>query len=235
MRITPLGDTALVVELGTALDEATLHRVQAACRLLETPPLQGVTELVPAFNTITLFYDPKLVITPGQPTGTELEKFTESVRVRLRKLAAKAKPDPGPVVEIPICYGGPFGPDLDHVAVQKGLTPEEVARRHSSTIYLVYLIGFSPGFPYLGELPLALAVPRRDTPRVSVPPGSVGIANRQTCIYPMATPGGWNLIGRTPLQLFRWDTEPPSLLRPGDRVKFRAISPTEFARRTPSA
>jgi inhibitor of KinA len=229
MRITPLGDSALVVELGRQVDELTHYRVQAALRLLESPPLAGVTEVVPAFTTLTLFYDPLVLAEAGAPTESLISQLIDSVRSRLHALPATVQPEPGPTVEIPVCYGGSFGPDLEQVAVHAGLMAEEVIRRHSSALYLVYLIGFSPGFPYLGGLPESLAMPRRTTARTSVAPGSVGIANQQCCIYPLATPGGWNLIGRTPLRLFRVDADPPSLLRPGDRVTFRAITPDEFA------
>jgi inhibitor of KinA len=230
IRIMPLGDSALVVELGERVDELTHGRVQAALRLLESPPLAGVTEVVPAFTTITLFYDPRLLAKEATPAAVLLSRLSDSVRSRLRALPGAVKPEPGRNLEIPVCYGGPFGPDLEQVALQTRLTPEEVVRRHTGAVYLVYMIGFSPGFPYLGGLPESLAVPRRPSARTRVPPGSVGIANSQSCIYPTATPGGWNLIGRTPLQLFRLDAEPPSLLRAGDRVRFRAITPDELAR-----
>ena len=222
-------DRALVIELGDQVDELAHYRVQAAWRLLEAPPLAGVTEVVPAFTTLTLFYDPFALAQAGASAVSLVETLTHEVRSRLRRLPAKVKAKPGPVVEIPVCYGGSFGPDLDQVALQTGLTPEEVVRHHSSPLYLVYLTGFSPGFPYLGGLPEALTVPRRATARTVVPPGSVGIANHQSCIYSMATPGGWNLIGQTPCKLFRFDATPPSLLCPGNRVKFRPITPEEFA------
>jgi inhibitor of KinA len=224
-----MGDSALVVEFGRRVDELTHHRVQAAAHLLENPPLTGVTEVVPAFTTVTLFYDPVLLVKAGAPAGDLIGGLAKAIRTRLEQMPSKVKTPRAHVVEVPVCYGGPFGPDLEAVAAQRGLTPEEVVRRHSCAIYLVYVIGFSPGFPYLGGLPESLQVPRRAIPRTSVAPGSVGIANDQSCIYPMATPGGWNLVGRTPLKLFRWDAEPPTLLRPGDRVKFRAITPEEFA------
>ena len=129
-----------------------------------------------------------------------------------------------------MCYGGEFGPDLGRVAAQAKLTPEEVIKRHSKATYLVYLIGFAPGFPYLGGLPKELATPRHPKPRMAVPAGSVGIAGEQTGIYPQVTPGGWNLIGATPLPLFRPQAEPPVLLQPGDEVKFKPVGPDEFRR-----
>jgi inhibitor of KinA len=228
MRITPLGDTALIVELGRPVDELTHHRVQAACRLLQSPPMPGVIEIVPAFTTLTVFYDPVALAEAGGPIDSLTTALTQSISSRLRDLPAAVKPQAGATLEIPVCYGGDFGPDLEQVAIRTGLTQEEVVQRHSGAIYLVYLIGFTPGFPYLGGLPESLAVPRRATARTTVAAGSVGIANQQSCIYTMPTPGGWNIIGRTPLALFRWDADPPSLLQPGDKVRFRVISPDEF-------
>ena len=131
-------------------------------------------------------------------------------------------------MEIPVCYGGEFGPDLPFVAARAGLSEDEAARRHAAGEYRVHLIGFAPGFPYLGGLTAELAAPRRATPRERVPAGSVGIAGRQTGVYPLETPGGWQIIGRTPLRLFRLDADPPALLRTGDGVRFRAIAADEF-------
>ena len=230
IRITPLGDAALVVDLGRGMEDTTHDRVQAVFRLLSSPLLPGVTEVTPAFTTVTLFYDPRFAAKECQPTESLIDAMTRLVRARLAELPTRSKSEAGRIVEIPICYGGPFGPDLEAVAAHVRLKPEEVVRRHGRAQYLVHVIGFSPGFPYLGGLPEALAMPRRSTARQTVPPGSVGIANHQCCIYPLATPGGWNLIGRTPMKLFRLDADPPSLLRVGDRVKFRAITPEEFAR-----
>lgn len=225
-----MGDTALVVELGRRADESTHDRVQAARKLLSSPELPGVTEVTPAFTTVTLFYDPWVLARELQAGESVVGAMTRLVENRLAKLPARAKGEPGRIVEIPICYGGPFGPDLETVAASVRLTPEEVVRQHSRAVYLVRVIGFSPGFPYLSGLPEALAVPRRATARTAVAPGSVGISNQQCCIYPLATPGGWNLIGRTPLRLFRLDADPPSLLQVGDRVKFRSVTPEEFTR-----
>jgi inhibitor of KinA len=134
----------------------------------------------------------------------------------------------GRLVEIPICYEADFAPDLALVAQARGLAPEEIIRLHQATDFLVYMLGFAPGFPYLGGLPEKLAVPRRASPRPQVAPGSVGIIGTQCCIYPIETPGGWNLIGRTPLRLFRPELDPPVLLQPGDRVRFVAITRARF-------
>jgi len=229
MQITPLGDQALLVELGDSINEATHRRVQAAWRALAAEKLPGVSETVPAYTSVTVFYDPGKVVQAGAPETEIVGWLTSKVRERLKDppKAAKAKPRR---VEIPVCYGGGFGPDLARVAAQAKLSPEEVIKRHSRSTYLVYLIGFAPGFPYLGGLPKELATPRHPKPRMEVPAGSVGIAGEQTGIYPQVTPGGWNLIGATPLRLFQPEHNPPVRLRAGDEVRFKAITAEEFAK-----
>lgn len=229
MRISPLGDTALRIELGEAIDEASHARVQAACATLGAAALPGVRELVPAYTTVVVHYDPAVVHAAGAPADDIAcwlgARIGQTLSQAPRKPAGK-----GRVVEIPVCYGGEYGPDLDAVAAHTKLSAEEVVRLHQQGEYLVYLVGFAPGFPYMGKLAPRLAMPRRATPRTAVAPGSVGIVNDQTCIYPLATPGGWHLIGRTSLALFAPEKNPPTLLRAGDRVKFRAMTPAEFAK-----
>ena len=227
MRFTPLGDNALMLEVGDVIDEPTHRHVQEAWRTLAAAPLPGVTELVPAYTTVTLFYDPLLAVQAGAPESGIVEWLTAQVEERLRH-PPKMEKMKARMVEIPVCYGGEFGPDLGLVAKQAKLSPEEVIKRHTKPEYLVYLVGFAPGFPYLGGLPKELETPRHAKPRMVVPPGSVGIGGAQTGIYPLATPGGWNLIGRTPEKIFRPAENPPVLLRAGDHVKFRVITPGEF-------
>ena len=228
MQITPLGDSALILEVGEQIDEPTHHRVQAALAALEASPLPGVTELVPAYTTVTLFYDPVRALAAGAPPADIAGWLGAQALARAGKARGGARGS-GRKVEIPVCYGGEGGVDLPEIAARAGLSPEEVIRRHSAAEYLVYLLGFSPGFAYMGGLPKELAFPRRDVPRKSVPAGSVGIVNDQTCIYPQATPGGWNLIGRTPLAMFDPRRDPPVRLHAGDRVRFRSIGLAEFA------
>lgn len=227
MQITPLGDHALMVELGDSINESTHRRVQAAWRALAAEKLPGVSEAVPAYTSVTLFYDPWQVVQAGAPEGEIVGWLSAKVRERLKDppKAAKAKPR---AVEIPVCYGDTFGPDLARVAALAKLSPEEIIKRHAKATYMVYLIGFAPGFPYLGGLPKELATPRHAKPRMEVPAGSVGIAGEQTGIYPQVTPGGWNLIGATPLRLFQPESNPPALLRAGDEVTFKPITPDEF-------
>jgi inhibitor of KinA len=229
MQITPLGDSALIVELGDAINESTHLRVQAAWRALAAEPLPGVSEAVPAYTTVTVFYDPAAVVRAGAPPEGIWGWLGERVRERLKNppKTSRAKPR---TIEVPVCYGGDFGPDLGRVAAQAKLSPEDVIKRHAKAEYRVHLIGFAPGFPYLGGLPKELMTPRHAKPRMAVPAGSVGIGGEQTGIYPHVTPGGWNLIGRTPLRLFRPQEDPPVLLQAGDIVKFRPVTAEEFAR-----
>ena len=227
MQITPLGDTALMLELGDSIDESTHRRVHAAWQALRAMNLPGVTELVPAYTTVTVFYDPAQTVQAGAPEADMVEWLGERIRAALKNPPKLEKTKPR-TIEIPVCYGGEFGPDLGLVAKNAKLFPDEVVKRHCRADYLVYLIGFAPGFPYLGGLPKELATPRHAKPRMTVAPGSVGIAGNQTGIYPLGTPGGWNLVGRTPLKLFTPEQNPPVLLHAGDRVKFRAITIDEY-------
>lgn len=232
MKFTPLGDTAVVVELGRKPDRATLRRVQWFARSLERDPPPGLIAVVPAFATVTVFYDPVRVAESARAAERPEENPFAAVCAALqgRKARAGKKDQPaGRTVAIPVCYDGEFGPDLKEVAAHTGLAPEEVIRLHSAGDYLVHALGFAPGFPYLGGLPEPLHTPRRTEPRLAVPAGSVGIGGEQTGIYPLATPGGWQLIGRTPLTLFAAGRNPPALLAVGDRVKFRRITREEFA------
>lgn len=228
MLITALGDTALRIELGEQIDESTHRRVRAAMLTLEAAAIAGVTEVTAAYTTVTLFYDPLRVAEAGAPATNVAGWLEAKVRDAI-KSGRKPENLKGRLVEIPICYGGEFGPDLGEVAARAKLSAEEVIKRHSRAEYFVHVVGFAPGFGYLGGLPKELATPRRDSPRIKVPAGSLGIGGAQTGIYPMASPGGWNLIGRTPQLMFRPAENPPVLLCPGDRVKFRVITRGEFA------
>jgi inhibitor of KinA len=229
MKVLPLGDSALLLTLGEHLGEESHGQVRAALAALTEAELPGVVELVPAFTTLAVHYAPAEVLAhlPGEEPSPAA-RLTRVVRDVLLGAAASALPD-SRLVEVPVCYGGESGPDLEAVAQHAGLSPDEVARRHAAALYTVHLIGFAPGFPYLAGLPPGLAAPRHASPRARVPAGSVGIAGAQTGIYPAETPGGWQLIGRTPRCLFRADRTPPALLRMGDRVRFRPITAAELA------
>lgn len=220
MDLLPLGDSALLIRLGDAIDARTHARVRAVMAALERAPLPGVVSLVPAFASVAVHYAPAQV--GGARSDPPYERLRRAVAERLADLPVVDVPA-GRLVELPVCYGGDFGPDLERVAAHAGLSPAEVVRLHAGAEYVVSMVGFAPGFPYLAGLPEQLATPRRATPRLKVPAGSVGIAGRQTGVYPQETPGGWQLIGRTPRRLFRPDAEPPALLRLGDRVRFHPI------------
>jgi len=193
--------------------------VRKLLQLLTSRPIAGVRNLHPAYGSLLVNFDGR------RWRHRELEK---KLRAYLEQLQEVRLPEPHRV-EIPVCYGEEFGPDLDDVAHRHGMTPEQVIELHTSMTYRVYFLGFVPGFAYLGELPDALATPRHATPRRSVPAGSVGIAGRQTGVYPCETPGGWRLLGRTPLVMFRPERRGLSLLSIGDRVRFKAISRRQFA------
>lgn len=230
MQITPLGDGALMLVLGDSINESTYKTVQATWRALSAEPLPGVSEITPAYTSVTLFYDAPRVVEAGAPEDGIVEWLSDRVRERLKNPPKAAKAGKPRVVEIPVCYGGDHGPDLGRVAAQARIFPEEVVKRHSAAKYLVHLIGFAPGFPYLGGLPKELFTPRHAKPRMAVPAGSVAIGGEQTGIYPQVTPGGWNLIGCTPVRLFRPEQNPPVMLQAGDEVRFKPVTPEEFAR-----
>lgn len=229
VRLFPLGDAALVLEFGDAISAATHEAIRAFSAHLARHPFVGLREWVPAFTTLTVYYDPWLVSENGQ--HPPYERVAATLRRMLPEAAASVAAAPAAPVEIPVCYGGEFGPDLDLVADHAGLTPAEVVARHAAPDYLVHLIGFAPGFPYLGGLDARLATPRKAQPRPLVPAGAVGIAGLQTGIYSLPTPGGWQLIGRTPLRLFNPAWARPSLLQAGQHLRFVPISAAEFQHR----
>lgn len=226
IRFAPLGDSAIMVTLGDSIDEATHRLVRAASTRIERRAPEGVVDHVPAFASIAVHYDPAVVARHAH--GNPYSHLRKALAELLADVSAEDLPPPR-TVEIPVCYGGEFGPDLDDVARQHDLTADEVVRIHASGDYLVYMIGFMPGFAYLGGLAKAVATPRRKTPRTAVPAGTVGIGGSQTGVYPLVSPGGWNLIGRTPRAIFDIRREEPTLLATGDRVRFRPMTSDEFS------
>jgi inhibitor of KinA len=216
--VVPLGDTAALIQLGDRIDRETFVRVRALADYLGRHSPRGMLEYVPAFTSLAVYYDPLAV---------SIHELATQLADAVTASSAASEP-PSNTVEIPVCYGGEFGPDLNHVATHNSLLPEEVVAIHSDPEYLVHMLGFAPGFPYLGGMSPRIATPRRDSPRLTVPAGSVGIAGDQTGVYPLETPGGWQLIGRTPLALFRPADDPPALVRAGDIVRFRPITTDEF-------
>ena len=233
MEIVPLGDSALVVRMRERFDDApeqTLDVVLRAFQRLQNAAIPGVIELAPAYTGVAVFFDP----IPAAKGSETPDKVFDWLATRVRAVVAEVA-DPGRIVrsrsqtvEIPVCYDSEFALDIDDVAQRAAISPGEVIRLHSAAEYRVACIGFVPGFPFLAGLPRELATPRRDVPRKQIPPGSVGIGGAQTGIYPLRSPGGWNLIGRTPLRLFDPRKNPPALLRAGERVRFRAITREEF-------
>ena len=230
VRLYPLGDAAVVLEFGTVISEGGHAAIAAFSARLARQPFVGLREVVPAFTTLTVYYDPWLASAHGRHPEP-YEHVAAQLRALLAETPAAAAADESAAVEIPVCYGGAFGPDLAFVAQHAGLSPQEVVALHTAPNYLVHMIGFAPGFPYLGGLDARLATPRRPQPRPLVPAGTVGIAGPQTGIYSLPTPGGWQLIGRTPLALFNPEWAAPSYLRAGLRLRFVAIDVAEFQRR----
>lgn len=221
MKIAPLGDSAVLIEVGN--DATKVRHLNAA--LAKNRPA-GVVDIVPAYATVAVYYDPLEWAKAGH---AQIYEAVCRWILDTEKTMGHAKAPPGNEHVIPVCYGGAYGPDLVELAAAKALSTDEVIRLHSSATYEVRAIGFSPGFPYLAGLPEALHMPRKASPRISVPPGSVGIGGAQTGIYTLATPGGWHLLGRTPTALFRPTEAEPSLLKVGDTVKFRPITEVQFS------
>ena len=217
-RILQAADSAMVIEFGSTIDRKISERVLALAEALKDARLPGVTEVVATFRSLSVNYDSLLT------TGRDLEQVITTFAAgsvtssRVRQLW-----------DIPVCYDPQFAPDIDDVAKSVGLTTTEVAALHASTQYHVYMIGFVPGYPYMGDLPAKLRLPRRPEPRTRVPPGSLAIASSMTAVYPYESPGGWHLIGRSPVRFFDPQSERGALLGPGDAVKFRPVTPEEFA------
>ena len=225
VRLLPSGDQCLIVEFGRVIDVAVNRRACAFARKLELAALPGVTDIVPSFTGVGLHYRAQDVPMRGDESPlAALRRAVEAL------LATPSDADEGAsrLVEIAVCYGGEFGPDLAEVAQSCGLAGDDVIALHTATTGHVFMLGFAPGHPYIGLCDERLDIPRRSTPRTRVPAGTVAIANRQSNVYPFDLPGGWNLIGRTPCVMFDPLRQSPCLLRPGDGVRFVAISMAEF-------
>ncbi|MFH0823601.1 MAG: 5-oxoprolinase subunit PxpB [Pseudomonadota bacterium] len=217
-RIRFAGDRGILVEYGDSIADDINLKVLSVTHSLDHEPIEGVIEVVPSYRSLLILYDPCVV-----DVGRLIEALN---RVEFRA-ARLIRPEPR-LIEIPVCYGGVFGPDMGVVAALHGLPVEDVVRIHSSVDYRIHMIGFTPGFPFLGGLPDAIHTPRLEAPRRLVPAGSVGIANNQTGIYPVDSPGGWRIIGRTPLKLFRPERADPFLYRTGDLIRFVSIDLDEY-------
>jgi KipI family sensor histidine kinase inhibitor len=225
-RFLPAGDRALCVELGDVISPEINHRVRSLFLAVEQQSISGIMDVVPAYRSILVYYDPMRI------APSELEAQLRALNDRLESVVVESPK----VVAVPTVYGGEYGPDLEYVARYSGLSTEEVVRIHSGTDYLVYMMGFTPGFTYLGGMSERIATPRLQTPRVAIPAGSVGITEQQTGVYPIESPGGWQLIGRTPIRIFDPDRDPPVAVEPGDYMRFVPVSESEymdFQRRAP--
>jgi inhibitor of KinA len=231
MEIVPLGDSALIVRVREEFEDApeeTLNEVLHAFEQLRSAAIPGVIELAPAYTSVAVFFDP---VDVAKASGADSDMFdwlaTRIGAATVPKPRGSRRSAPR-TVEIPVCYDPEFAPDLDEVARHAQISTEQVVELHSAADYRVACIGFVPGFPFMAGLPKKIATPRRSNPRKEIPAGAVGIGGAQTGIYPLRSPGGWNLIGRTPLKLFDPTKDPPVLLRAGDCVRFRAITREAF-------
>jgi inhibitor of KinA len=218
VRIAPAGDAALVLEFPPRIDPRINAHAIAIAETLQRRCGTAIRDAVVGFATLTVYFDPLAV-------------DADWMEAEMREAAGQiddATDAAGATIEVPVCYGDEFGPDLDAVAAFGSCTPEEVVTIHASGTYRVYMVGFVPGFAYLASIDARIAIPRRSTPRTSVSAGSVGIAGAQTGIYPSVTPGGWNIVGRTPLKPYDPGRAKPFLFRAGDTVRFRQISRDEY-------
>lgn len=226
MVIFPLGDAAATIELGAGIDEAVNNKVLAMQEWFRVNAFDGLKDVIVAYSSLTLIYDPVLIRKKFKPVSTVFE-LVQYILEEAYHDAAELSATAQPIIRIPVCYDNTFGIDLNAVATKQQLTTEEIIHLHTTPVYRVYMIGFLPGFPYLATIDKQLQLPRKVNP-VQVPPGSVGIAGAQTGVYPFYSPGGWHIIGRTPVKLFNPDEPDLTTLKAGDNVQFYAISKADF-------
>ena len=229
-HIFPLGDSALTIDFGNVISPTINDRVRKLAAFFSRNPFAGMVETVPAYGSLTIFYDPVKVRQAGARFETVWAAVADKAEKALAHPANSVLLDETqrPLVKIPVCYDLEFALDLESVAENSRLSVKEVVKIHTTPVYRVFMIGFLPGFPYLGEVDARLSVRRKSAPRPRVPRGSVGLAGRQTGIYSLESPGGWQIVGKTPLALFDPQSEPPMLLRAGDRVQFQEIDRDAF-------
>jgi inhibitor of KinA len=226
-KIFPLGDAAAIVDFGNQISAETNDRVLSVAKYFDKNPFAGFIEIVPAYSSLTIFYDVFKVRKNNQNFETAFDFVCEEIEKAMLETNENVQIE-ARLIEIPVCFDPEFAPDLDFIAVEKNLSPEEIIEIFLAATYRVFMLGFLPGFAYLGEVAEKIAVPRKQSPRLQVAAGSVGIAGRQTGIYSLASPGGWQIIGRTPLEMFNPANEPPTRLQAGDMVRFYRIGKTDF-------
>ena len=225
-RIFPLGDAAITVDFGNCINEAINKEVIARFNHLQQEPLPWMTEAVPAYSSITVYYD-VLMLRKKIPAEQTVYEWMKQQLDNMLRQPIDQKDKTERFVKIPVCYDDEFALDIQQLAAAKNLSVDEVIQIHTSDVYKVYMLGFLPGFAYMGEVDDKIAMPRKQQP-VKIAGGSVGIAGKQTGIYPLASPGGWQIIGRTPLKLFDGNSNEPTLLKAGDTVQFYSITKNEF-------
>lgn len=220
IKILTAGDSSILVEFGKVISPEINRKITATVQLMKMQHIEGVVDIIPAFCSLLINYDPRVI---------SYEEITERMQ-RLLKMDAKMDEEKKKIYEIPVCYGGEYGPDIANIAEHAGLTEEEVIKIHSSRDYLIYMLGFLPGFCYLGGLDERIHTPRLANPRIKISAGSVGIGGSQTGIYPLDSPGGWQLMGMTPVKTYDPDREVPILLEAGDYIRFIPINEEEYNR-----
>lgn len=220
IRFLTAGDSSLLIEFGEEISPEINKKITATVQLMKAQQIEGVVDLIPAFCSLLINYDPRII------TYENLQKRME----HLVKLDVTAEQASKKVIEIPVCYGGEYGPDIENIAEHAGLTVEEVIKIHSSRDYLIYMLGFLPGFAYLGGLEECLHTPRLANPRIKINAGSVGIGGSQTGIYPLDSPGGWQLLGMTPVTVYDPLREVPILYEAGEYIRFVPVDEAEYKR-----
>jgi KipI family sensor histidine kinase inhibitor len=220
VKILTAGDSSILIQFGNSIDPEINGKIAATVQLMREQHIEGVVDIIPAFCSLLINYDPRVISYDRMKTRME--------QILSMEIAAGTRKKK--VYQIPVCYGGSFGPDLDNIAEHAALTPQEVIDIHTSTDYLIYMLGFLPGFTYLGGLDERIHTPRLANPRIRIPAGSVGIGGSQTGIYPMDSPGGWQLMGMTPVKTYDPNREVPILVEAGDYIRFVPVDEAEYER-----
>lgn len=226
VQFIPLSECAVLLSFGHIIDKALHQKLVQVKKIIESKPFTGFSETVPAYNSLTVFYNPAAVKKTAETISASVIHQLKAITQAAEQSAAEKTA--ASTVTIPVCYGEEFGIDLPELSVQLNLSPQKIIELHTKQVYTVFMTGFTPGFPYMGILDEQLFTKRKAQPRISVAPGSVAIAGNQTGIYPLATPGGWNIIGRTPVSIFDAAKENPFLLKAGDTIQFKPVTKKEY-------